>query len=99
MSEDEEEDIVPTVHATASQAAYEAEAAKSMHMDEVSFTEPVSSPKFAEMAEPHFSPGNGMNPAALEERRPLPTGGLFEENTDRERDLEVPTFMRRSPLF
>jgi hypothetical protein len=56
-------------------------------MDEVPFHEPIPvAPKFAEMA-------------ALEERRPLPTGALFEENADHERDLEVPTFMRRSPLF
>jgi cell division protein FtsZ len=99
MSEDEEEDLVPAMQMPARHAAQEAEPAISMHMDEASFAEPVVAPKFAEMAEPHFSPGNGMNPAALEERRPLPTGGLFEENTDRERDLEVPTFMRRSPLF
>jgi cell division protein FtsZ len=85
MSEDEEDDLVPAMHMPA--PIHESEPAISMHMDEVPFHEPIPvAPKFAEMA-------------ALEERRPLPTGALFEENADHERDLEVPTFMRRSPLF
>jgi cell division protein FtsZ len=104
MSEDEEEDLVPAMHMPAIvHAIHESEPEISMHMEEASFLESVAAaPKFAEMAEPHISQpnGNGLNhTSALEERRPLPTGGLFEENADRDRDLEVPTFMRRSPLF
>ena len=74
-----------------------------MHIDEAAFSEPGSiTPKFAEIAQQHSSlPGeNGLNHhSVLDDRRPLPTGALFEENADRDRDLEVPTFMRRSPLF
>jgi cell division protein FtsZ len=84
----------------------------SAHREEAAYVEPVTAaPKFAEMAEPlahaqaSHDHGDGLgsnawHPAPLEERRPLPTGGLFvEDNPDVERDLEVPTFMRRSPLF
>ena len=104
MSEDEEEDLVPVLRMPAAvQATHEAEPAISMHGDEVAFAEPVVvAPKFAEMAQQYTSPAgeNGLSyPSSLEERRPLPTGALFEENADRDRDLEVPTFMRRSPLF
>jgi cell division protein FtsZ len=102
MSEDEE-DLVPAMHATAAEAAYDAQEVISMHMNEATFHESIPvAPKFAEMAEAHasLSNGNSLNhSSALEERRPLPTGALFEENADHERDLEVPTFMRRSPLF
>ena len=103
MSEEEEEELVPAMRMpTAVHASPVAEPVMSMHMDEDSFPAPVSvAPKFAEMAEPHTSLNNdnGMNFSAMEERRPQPTSGLFEENADRDRDLEVPTFMRRSPLF
>ncbi len=110
MSEEEE----PEEHFAAS----EPEQAVAMHADEpepqsnfdthfdTSFDahfaehEPVAvAPKFAEMAEP---PAYDYA-AAMEERRPLPTGALFAEEgdseRDSERDLEVPTFMRRSKLF
>jgi cell division protein FtsZ len=104
MSEELEADVVTAVpQHFAVHATPEAAAAISMHTDEKSIGLPAS-PKFAEMAEagPYagLPNGNGLRHAlAMEERRPLPTGGLFEENPDRERDLEVPTFMRRSPLF
>jgi cell division protein FtsZ len=115
MSEEHEEELVPamrtpaTVHTTP-----QPEPAISVHVEEVHFAEPVAAaprfaePGFVEPAEPlvhaPLPSGNGLHHAsdhasALEERRPLPTGGLFEEGSDRERDLEVPTFMRRSPLF
>ncbi len=106
MSEEEEEDLVPAMHMPETvHATYEAGPAMSIHMDEAPFPEPVAmAPKFAEMAEPvpyaQLPTGNSLNhSSALEERLPQPTGGLFEENADRDRDLEVPTFMRRSPLF
>ena len=106
MSEElEEEDIVTVQRPAAVYTTPQAETAISMHMDEMSFDEPAAvSPKFAEMAEPtaHAVSPNGSAvryAAAMEERRPMPAGGLFEENVDTERDLEVPTFMRRSPLF
>ena len=105
MSEEDEDDFVPAMHEPALHATLEAEPAISIDMDEASFAEPMAAaPKFAELAEPSayasLPQGNGLRHAsALEERRPLPTGGLFEENADAERDLEVPTFMRRSPLF
>ena len=104
MSDELEEEAVAAApqHAVV-YATAEAAPAIPMHMDEMSISMPAS-PKFAEMAEPGpyagQPGGNGLRHAvAMEERRPLPTGGLFEENADRERDLEVPTFMRRSPLF
>jgi cell division protein FtsZ len=107
MSEEDEEELVTAMHQPATlHATQEPETAISIHMDEVSFAEPVATaPRFAEPSAHASQPnGNGLRhpsaPSALEERRPLPTGnGLFEENADRERDLEVPTFMRRSPLF
>ena len=105
MSEEVEEEIVAASPHTAAYATPQAEPAISMQLDEISFNEsaPVS-PRFAEMASPAvygtLPNGNGLrHAAAMEERRPLPAGGLFEENADAERDLEVPTFMRRSPLF
>jgi cell division protein FtsZ len=112
MSEELEEELatllpqyIPqraTLHATP-----EAEPAISIHMDEVPAQPAAAAPRFAELgfaetASPHNQAplGNGTRQApALEERRPLPTGTFFEENTDHERDLDVPAFMRRSPLF
>jgi cell division protein FtsZ len=107
MSEEDEPEVVF--------ADSEPEPAASMHMSEpareshlepafeTGFAEhePVAvTPKFAEMAEP---PAYDYA-AAMEERRPLPAGALFAEEGDSERDLserdlEVPTFMRRSQLF
>ncbi len=64
-------------------------------------------PKFAELAEEAaFAPllrdyatdlGNGVHPPeTVEERRSQPVGALFNEaETDAERDLDVPAFMRR----
>ncbi len=98
MSEEEDEELVPAMHTTVVHEAFEAEPAISMHRDEEVFHEPAA-PKFAELAEPAgYAQGNGLS-HSLEDRRPLPTGALFEENAERDRDLEVPTFMRRSPLF
>jgi cell division protein FtsZ len=69
-------------------------------------TEPVgpARPRFAEMEEPGYKPlprdyatdlGNGIRPAVPEQDR-QPVGALFAEKTEEmERDLEVPTFMRR----
>ena len=72
----------------------------------------AAAPKFAEIAEPvvHMASVNDyaepVQPV-MEERRPLPAGtplgttmgGGFPTETDAERDLDVPAFMRRSQLF
>jgi hypothetical protein len=65
-------------------------------------------PRFGEMEEGPTYPqlprdyvsenGNGAHPSkAVEEGQPQPVGALFAEATaSAERDLDVPTFMRRS---
>jgi hypothetical protein len=107
MSEEDDEPEPVTISAKGASITQRVEEKEADFGDaafgEPEFDEPqvAVAPKFAEMSENPAYATTGLEGRRLEERRPLPTGNnLFVPETDEAgRDLEVPTFMRRSKLF